>query len=242
MYRAYLGQRKYGVVLDEIRPSSDGPLQAVRMLADYLSNEINSSYDLSDATFILMAANVYYLEGNLDAALKILHQSDDLECIALMIQIYLKMDRVDVARKEWTKMQEKDEDATISQLAQAWIFLASGGDKLKDAYDIFQEMADRNSSTPTLLNGQAAAYIAQGKYDDADTVLQESMDRDSNNAETLINMIVLSQLLGKAPEVSNRYMSQLKDSHRRHTFVESYFAKETEFDRLAKGYSPSVAN
>ena len=38
-------------------------------------------------------------------------------------------------------------------------------------------MADRNSSTPLLLNGQAAAYIAQGLYDDADTVLQESMDK-----------------------------------------------------------------
>ena len=38
-------------------------------------------------------------------------------------------------------------------------------------------MADRNSSTCMLLNGQAAAYIAQGKYDDAETVLQESMDK-----------------------------------------------------------------
>lgn len=37
------------------------------------------SYDLSNATLILMSAYVYYYEGTLDSALKILHQSDDLE-------------------------------------------------------------------------------------------------------------------------------------------------------------------
>ena len=37
-------------------------------------------------------------------------------------------------------------------------------------------------------------------------------------------------------------MSQLKESHRRHPFVENYFAKDAEFDRLAKSYAPSVAS
>lgn len=39
LYRSYIAQKKYRIALDEITPSSDARLQAIRIYADYMANE-----------------------------------------------------------------------------------------------------------------------------------------------------------------------------------------------------------
>lgn len=88
-----------------------------------------------------------------------------------------------------------------------------------------------------MLNGQAATLMACGKHDEAESFVQEALEKNSNNPEALINSIVISQFLGKAPEVGNRFLNQLKESVHNHPFVKDYEIKEKEINNLIKQYA-----
>jgi len=247
MYRAFLALKKFRVVLEEVGPGSK-PLLA--LLAQFLSNparrdEIVSKVDdlmagdvdVTNYVQLVVAGTIYLGADQPESALKALHPSDHLECIALRVQALLSIHRPDLARKELKTMQEKDEDATLTQLAQAWTNLAQGGEKIQEAYYIYQEMIDKLGSTALLLNGQAATFLAQGKYAEAEAALGEASEKDPNNPDTLVNMIVLAHHQGKQPEVSNRYLSQLKDMDPGHSFVVKLQQKEADFDRMVAQYA-----
>jgi len=250
LYRSYLALKKYRVVLDEITPSKPEQVQPLKILANFLAypakrddivadldTKMSGNVDIGNNVLLIVAATIYLHVGQAESALKVLHPSDHLECGALKVQALLAMNRPDLARKELKNLMEKDEDATLTQLAQAWTNLSLGGEKIQEAYYIYQDMIDRLGSTALLLNGQATSFIAQGKYAEAESSLQDALEKDPNNPETLVNLIVLSHHTGKQPEVSNRYLSQLKDMDPFHPFVVSLNQKEADFDRMCSQYA-----
>ncbi|CAI5520494.1 unnamed protein product [Closterium sp. Naga37s-1] len=211
VYRSYIALGSYQLVMDEITESSATALQAVKLLATYLADKSNKDAVvaglegyLSDpvigknATLLLVAGTVYAREQNFVDALKVAHAlPGNLELMALSVQVFLLMDRADLAEKQVRAMQQVDEDATLTQLALGWVSLAMGGSKVQEATYVFQELADKFSPTVALLNGSALAQMHSGNFEDAEALLLDALNKDAKDANTLANLVVCSLHRGK---------------------------------------------
>jgi len=118
--------------------------------------------------------------------------------------------------------------------AQAWVNLALGGNKVQEAFYIFQELGDKYTWTTRLHNGSAVCSLHMQRYDEAEKELLEALQKDSKDADTLANLVVVTLHLGKP---SGRYLNQLKMSDPGHASLKRTSAMEEAFDRAAQGFS-----
>eukprot|EP00163_Fabomonas_tropica_P021547 TRINITY_DN3763_c0_g1_i1.p1 TRINITY_DN3763_c0_g1~~TRINITY_DN3763_c0_g1_i1.p1 ORF type:complete len:294 (-),score=77.23 TRINITY_DN3763_c0_g1_i1:122-1003(-) len=246
VYRAYIGQGNYSLVFSEVNESSPIACQAVKLYASYkqdasnrdivlttLKEWLDDSASKNDPTLKLMAGYIYYDEGNFEQALKTIHTCETLEMHALMCQCFLRMDRTDLAQEKANEMSKIDDDSTLSQLATAWVNIATGN-RVKESFLIFQELGDKYNPTAVTLTGQGVAQMHQGNFTEAATLFQEALSKSNNNAEALINLIVCKQHLGGDKTQVNRLLTQLKSSSPNHPWVQGLDSVEASFDRSAQ--------
>lgn len=257
VYRSYIALGQHEVVMSEVSDSAPTSLKAVKELARYLSNPMARAevvaklegwlggQDVGDvsgnpATLQLVAGMVFLHEDNCKEALRCVHLGATMEHLALTVQIFLKMDRPDLATKTVKTMQAADEDATLTQIALAWSHVFAGGGKLQEAAYIYDEMADKFEATVMLRNGSAVAYIHMGKFEDAERCLLDAISKGQNDPDTLVNIICCYQHMSKPQELVGRYIAQLKSVAPRHPFVAGLETVEGAFNRVSETYMAGV--
>ncbi|KAB2601603.1 coatomer subunit epsilon-1-like [Pyrus ussuriensis x Pyrus communis] len=240
VFRSYIALGSYQLVINEIDASAATPLQAVKLLALYLSgpdfkeSAISNLKELladpavgNNPTLRLIAGTVFMHEQDYNEALKYTNAGGTMELNALTIQIFLKMHRSDYAERQLRLMQQVDEDHTLTQLAMAWLSLAVGGSKIQEAYLIFQDLSEKSQVTSLILNGKAVCCMHMGNFDEAETLLLEALQKDAKDPETLANLVVCCLHLGKP---SSRFLSQLKIGHPDHLLVKRALEAEQSFN------------
>lgn len=184
----------------------------------------------SDPTSLLMAGLIYTLEENYVDALKCCHSGRSLEMMALCVQCYLRMNRADQADKVAKTMAAADDDASLTQLATAWVGLALGGARVQEAFYIYQELGDKFVWTARLHVGLAACQMRMGRWEDAEAELLQAFEKAPKDGDTLANLVVVSLHLAKP---AGRYMSLLKTTAPNHQLCVRMDAADELFTRAA---------
>eukprot|EP01041_Mallomonas_annulata_P005927 gene5927-11959_t len=194
IYRSYLALGQYNIILGEIKDSPNTPvaLRAIKLLASFLSDPstkeialmqmqewMTDSAAASNTTLQLVSAILYMHDDNIKDAIKSVRHGSSLEQCALLVQLYLRIDRLDLAQKQVKLMKGTDEDHALSMLASAWTNLSAGGGKAQDAAYVYEELIDKYGASAMLLNGLAVSKMQQGQFEEAETHLQEALTKKS---------------------------------------------------------------
>jgi coatomer protein complex subunit epsilon len=146
-----------------------------------------------------------------------------VEAVALIVQIHLEQNRLDLAIKEVQAARSWAQDSLLVNLAESWVGLRvvrsplykvfggyanvlQGGEKYQQAFYVFEELAQAPSTSSTQsLVSQAIAEIHLGRLEEAEAALQQALTKDPKNADSLANSIVLNVIAGKDVNELTRY-------------------------------------
>ncbi|KAJ9088454.1 hypothetical protein DSO57_1022935 [Entomophthora muscae] len=252
LYRSYIGLKKYNLVLGETEKQDTPELKGIYLFAKASATKasdleaktkiVDELFELAKDGSNILNVNLQILSSiagfsvdKLEPALKAVSlQPKHLECVAIKVQILLHLDRVDLAQKELTAAKSWADDVPLIQLIEAWIGLRLGGQKFQEADAIFDELSQQSfAKTVKLLNCRAVANMHLGQIQEAEEFLQEALNKDGDDPETLANLIVCSTLNNKPSDIRERYVSQLREVEPHHPYLESFDSKSLLFEECA---------
>ncbi|KAL3936053.1 MAG: hypothetical protein SGBAC_008550 [Bacillariaceae sp.] len=241
--RCYLALGQYDKVISA-SPDTQG-IKALQLAAQYESSASEAKPaivqqlqtmlgDGVSASVQLTAAHVFLMEGMKKEALQCVHQGATMEQVGCLIQIYLQLDRIDLAQQQLSALKRADEEAVLTQLAGVQIALATGSSMATEAIHTLNQMSEQYGPSIFLLNLMACACLQAGNYPGAEQrLMQARQEFSANDADTLANLIVAYQYQQKptAPLVE-----ELKSNYPNHFLAKGLATVEGAFEREAIKY------
>lgn len=147
------------------------------------------------------------------------------------------MNRSDKAEADLKKMQQIDDDSTLTELAKGWVYCGMGKGMQEQGLYAFEELGAKFGRTLLVLNNVAACHIALGNYSEADRCIEEALESGQGTAETYINAVVSAQLQGKDGDLVQELIKKLEAIDRHHPWLKARAENEKSFDAVANSFA-----
>ncbi|KAI0642465.1 coatomer epsilon subunit-domain-containing protein [Trametes meyenii] len=226
----------------------DAALEELRDLSVEIEGDDAEAGEWEKGTVRVLAGTAFARAGEVEEALETLGAGTDtrnLEAVAYTVQIYLSINRPDLARKEFERAKRWAEDDLLLQQIEAALGLATGRDAYADAHAFYTEqLANPSLSSPRLLTARGVARLLRGELGAARSDLEEAQAQMGGrpDAETLGAQAVAAGLGQAKAADAGQLFSQLESEHPAFPLVTDLQRKAALFDELAARYVvPEVA-
>ncbi|KAG6889752.1 hypothetical protein C0992_004270 [Termitomyces sp. T32_za158] len=185
------------------KETTDASLEELRDLAVEVEGDDDEADENDKALVRVLAGTAFSIAGEVEEALETLGvDTEDLEAVSVIVQIYLSINRPDLAKKQFERSKRWAEDDLLLQLIETTIGLVTGKDGYSNTSSFYTEQLGNPSlSSPHLLTARGVTRILRNEIQGAKSDLDESLEQQKGDAEATAALIVAGGLGGlKKPE------------------------------------------
>lgn len=192
-----------------------------------------------------IAAAAFVYEGENEEALETLEagtSTRNLEGIALTVQLYLSMNRIDLAQKEFERAKSWAEDDMLLQLIEATLSLASGANSYANPHSFYNEQAHNPSlASSHLLAASGLTHLLRGEHPEAHSSFAEALRLNPKEGTALAGKAIAEWLMGETSKAEASF-AELEEKDPQYPMVKELSEKSDLFDALATNYKvPTLA-
>ncbi|EPQ56504.1 hypothetical protein GLOTRDRAFT_39548 [Gloeophyllum trabeum ATCC 11539] len=179
----------------------DSALEELRDLCVEIEGEDGSTDERQKALVRVIAGTAFVWAGEIEEALETLGAGtshENLEAVAITVQIYLSINRTDLATKEFNRAKRWAEDDLLLQLIESSIDLVKiGNDAYSNPNSFYNEQLGNPSLTsPHLLTARGVTRLLRGEIPAAKSDFEEALSQKPGDPETFAALTVASSLPG----------------------------------------------
>ncbi|KAF7309765.1 Heme peroxidase [Mycena indigotica] len=214
-------------------------LEELRDLAVEIEGDDVEGTEHDKLTVRVIAGTAFARAGEIEEALETLgSETEDLEAVAVIVQIYLSINRPDRAKKEFERAKNWAEDDVLLQLIESSIGLVAARDGYSNANSFYTEqLANPSLSSTHILTARGVTRILRNEIPAAKSDLEESLERQKGgDAETLAACVVAAGIDAKKSNEADELWTRLSTEHPSHPLVVDVEQKSRLFDELCSNF------
>lgn len=192
--------------------ASEAALEELRDLAVEIEGDDAEGSDRDKALVRVLAGTAFARAGEVEEALETLGtETEDLEAlvffhktlhfshiscsVSVIVQIYLSINRPDLAKKQFERSKRWAEDDMLLQSIESMIVLATGKDNYTNPLSFCTEQLGNPSLTSShLLTTRGVIRILRGEIQEAKSDLEESLEQQKGHSEAEAAYVVAAGL------------------------------------------------